>query len=257
MSYAESKDQYGGIRALRDFNVTITPGSTTALLGRNGAGKSTALKLMAGSLLPSAGQVTWNGRSIAGKPPEERVKLGIALVPEGRGMFPGLTVEENLRVGAYVDKPPARELAERLELAFTRLPTLKRLRKSYAGRLSGGEQQMLTVARALMGNPKVLLLDEPSLGLAPKIVEELYVLFGSLRDGVLAMVLVEQYVSYALGLCDYAVVLENGEVDRARHRAGTAAGRTLCPRPTSAEPTNARPEGGAGTAFGQSAPPTH
>ena len=167
---------------------------------------------MSGSLLPSAGQITWNGKSIASKPPEERVGLGIALVPEGRGMFPGLTVEENLRIGAYVDKPKSKELSGRLDLAFSRLPTLKRLRKSYAGRLSGGEQQMLTVARALMGNPKVLLLDEPSLGLAPKIVAELYEVFASLRDGVLAMVVVEQYVSYALGLCDHALVLENGEI---------------------------------------------
>ncbi len=203
---------YGGVRALRDFSLNVTPGSTTALLGRNGAGKSTALKLMAGSLLPSAGHITWNGTGIESKPPEERVMLGIALVPEGRGMFPGLTVEENLRIGAYVSKPNSKELNSRLELAFTRLPTLKRLRKSYAGRLSGGEQQMLTVARALMGNPKVLLLDEPSLGLAPKIVEELYEVFASLRDGVLAMVLVEQYVTYALGLCDHALVLENGEI---------------------------------------------
>lgn len=204
--------QYGGIRALRDFTLKITPGSTTALLGRNGAGKSTALKLMAGSLLPSAGHIEWNGRPIGSKPPEERVKLGIALVPEGRGMFPGLTVEENLRIGAYISKPRAKELNQRIDLAYSRLPTLKRLRRSYAGRLSGGEQQMLTVARALMGNPKVLLLDEPSLGLAPKIVEELYEVFASLRDGVLAMVLVEQYVTYALGLCDHVLVLENGEV---------------------------------------------
>lgn len=203
---------YGGIRALRDFNISVTPGSTTALLGRNGAGKSTALKLMAGSLLPSAGRIQWKGRPIESTPPEERVKLGIALVPEGRGMFPTLTVEENLRIGAYVDKPTSKELGSRLDLAFTRLPTLKRLRKSLAGRLSGGEQQMLTVARALMGNPKVLLLDEPSLGLAPKIVEELYEVFADLRDGVLAMVLVEQYVTYALDLCDHALVLENGEV---------------------------------------------
>jgi branched-chain amino acid transport system ATP-binding protein len=203
---------YGGIRALRDFSMSIPPGSTTALLGRNGAGKSTALKLMSGALFPSGGEVFWNGRRIDGKPPEDRVRMGIALVPEGRGMFPGLTVEENLRVGAYTDKPRAKELKARLDLAFTRLPTLARLRRSAAGRLSGGEQQMLTVARALMGNPKVLLLDEPSLGLAPKVVEELYELFGSLRDGVLSIVLVEQYVSYALGLCDTALVLENGEV---------------------------------------------
>jgi branched-chain amino acid transport system ATP-binding protein len=208
----EVEGSYGGIRALRDFSLKITPGSTIALLGRNGAGKSTALKLMSGGLLPSAGHIWWNGKPIDNKAPEERVRLGISLVPEGRGMFPGLTVEENLRIGAYIDKPKAAELGARLELAFTRLPTLKRLRKSYAGRLSGGEQQMLTVARALMGNPKVLLLDEPSLGLAPKVVEELYEVFASLRDGVLAMVLVEQYVTFALGLCDHALVLENGEI---------------------------------------------
>jgi branched-chain amino acid transport system ATP-binding protein len=203
---------YGGIRALRDFSIRVEPGSTTALLGRNGAGKSTALKLMSGALLPSSGQVLWNGRRIDSRPPEERVRLGIALVPEGRGMFPGLTVEENLRIGAYIDKPRTKELAGRLDMAFTRLPTLRRLRKSMAGRLSGGEQQMLTVARALMGNPRVLLLDEPSLGLAPKIVEELYELFASLRDGELSIVLVEQYVTYALGLCDHALVLEKGDI---------------------------------------------
>jgi branched-chain amino acid transport system ATP-binding protein len=208
----EVEGSYGGIRALRNFSIAIPPGSTTALLGRNGAGKSTALKLMSGALLPSGGEVLWNGRRIDNKPPEDRVRMGIALVPEGRGMFPGLTVEENLRIGAYTDKPRAKELKVRLELAFTRLPTLQRLRRTAAGRLSGGEQQMLTVARALMGNPKVLLLDEPSLGLAPKIVEELYELFGSLRDGELSIVLVEQYVTYALGLCDTALVLENGEV---------------------------------------------
>lgn len=203
---------YGGIRALRDFSISVPAGSTTALLGRNGAGKSTALKLMSGALLPAAGRVTWNGAPIERCPPEQRVRMGISLVPEGRGMFAGLTVEENLRIGAYATKPKRAELTQRLEVAYTRLPTLKRLRRSMAGRLSGGEQQMLTVARALMGEPKVLLLDEPSLGLAPKIVEELYQLFESLRGGEMAIVLVEQYVTYALGLCDHALVLDNGEV---------------------------------------------
>lgn len=203
---------YGGIRALRNFNISVTRGSTTALLGRNGAGKSTALKLMCGSLLPAAGQISWQGKRIDRLPPERRVRLGISLVPEGRGIFPGLTVEESLRMGAYALRPKRAELDQQLDLAYTRLPTLKRLRRTMAGRLSGGEQQMLTVARALMGNPKVLLLDEPSLGLAPKIVEELYQLFESLRGGEMALVLVEQYVTYALGLCDHALVLENGEV---------------------------------------------
>jgi branched-chain amino acid transport system ATP-binding protein len=202
---------YGGVRALRNFSISIAPGATIALLGRNGAGKSTALKLMSGALLPASGQVTWDGRSIESKPPEERVRLGISLAPEGRGMFPGLTVDENLRIGAYIHKPRSKELAARTELAYTRLPGLKRLRRSLAGRLSGGEQQMLAVARALMSNPKVLLLDEPSLGLAPKVVADLYEVFDSLRDGILAMVLVEQYVTYALGLCDHAMVLDNGE----------------------------------------------
>jgi branched-chain amino acid transport system ATP-binding protein len=170
------------------------------------------LKLMSGGLLPSGGQILWDGRSIASMPPEERVSLGIALVPEGRGIFPGLTVEENLRIGAYFEKPKAKEVAARLELAFSRLPLLVRLRRNLAGGLSGGEQQMLTVARALMGNPRVLLLDEPSLGLAPKVVEELYALFAALQDGELAIVLVEQYVTYALGLCEHALVLDNGEI---------------------------------------------
>jgi branched-chain amino acid transport system ATP-binding protein len=208
----EVEGSYGGIRALRDFSLSVAPGSTTALLGRNGAGKSTALKLMSGALSPSAGEIRWNGQRIDGKPPEERVRMGIALAPEGRGMFPGLTVEENLRIGAYADRPKAKELAARMDVAYSRLPMLKRLRRSFAGRLSGGEQQMLAVARALMGNPKVLLLDEPSLGLAPKIVEELYGVFSSLCDGVLSIVLVEQYVTYALSLCDQAIVLDNGEI---------------------------------------------
>jgi branched-chain amino acid transport system ATP-binding protein len=203
---------YGGIRALRNFSLAVPPGSTTALLGRNGAGKSTALKLMSGGLLPSAGQVLWEGRPIDSLPPEERVRLGIALVPEGRGIFPSLTVEENLRIGAYFEQPAKSELASRMDLAFQRLPLLVRLRRNLAGGLSGGEQQMLTVARALMGNPRVLLLDEPSLGLAPKVVEQLYELFASLQDGQLAIVLVEQYVTFALGLCDNALVLDNGEV---------------------------------------------
>jgi branched-chain amino acid transport system ATP-binding protein len=203
---------YGGIRALRDFSLTIAPGSTTALLGRNGAGKSTALKLMSGGLLPSAGSITWRGKGIESMPPEERVRLGISLVPEGRGIFPGLTVEENLRIGAYYVHPGAKELAERMELAYQRLPRLRALRRNLAGGLSGGEQQMLTVARALMCDPQVLLLDEPSLGLAPKVVEQLYELFASLQDGRLAIVLVEQYVTFALGLCDHAIVLDNGEV---------------------------------------------
>jgi branched-chain amino acid transport system ATP-binding protein len=203
---------YGGVRALRDFNITVAAGTMTALLGRNGAGKSTALKLMSGGLLPTSGSVTWDGRSIVGLPPEERVRLGIALVPEGRGIFPTLSVEENLKIGTYFQKPPARELKTRLDLAFERMPGLVRLRTNLAGGLSGGEQQMLTIARALMGQPKVLLLDEPSLGLAPKIVEELYKLLASLNDGELAIVLVEQYVGFALDLCSRALVLSNGEI---------------------------------------------
>jgi branched-chain amino acid transport system ATP-binding protein len=207
---------YGGVRALRDFNLTVTAGSMTALLGRNGAGKSTALKLMSGGLQPNGGSITWNGKSIVNLPPEERVRLGIALVPEGRGIFPTLTVEENLKIGTYFRRPSPRELKARLELAFERMPNLVRLRGNLAGGLSGGEQQMLTVARALMGKPKVLLLDEPSLGLAPKIVEELYKLLASLDDGELAIVLVEQYVGFALELCNKALVLSNGEtvIDR-------------------------------------------
>jgi branched-chain amino acid transport system ATP-binding protein len=216
LSLKSVEGSYGGVRALRDFNLSVAAGSMTALLGRNGAGKSTALKLMSGGLLPNNGSITWNGRSIVGLPPEERVRLGIALVPEGRGIFPTLTVEENLKIGTYFTKPSPRDLKARLELAFERMPTLVRLRGNLAGGLSGGEQQMLTIARALMGQPKVLLLDEPSLGLAPKIVEELYKLLASLDDGELAIVLVEQYVSFALDLCDRALVLANGEtvIDR-------------------------------------------
>jgi branched-chain amino acid transport system ATP-binding protein len=203
---------YGGVRGLRDFSVTVRPGSTVALLGRNGAGKSTALKLMSGGLLPSAGEILWEGRSVALLPPEERIRLGIALVPEGRGIFGGLTVEENIKIGAYFERPSRATMASRLELAFTRIPSLVPIRKQRAAGLSGGQQQMVTVARALAGEPKVLLLDEPSLGLAPKIVEQLYELFASLADGKMAVVLVEQYIGFALSLCEDALVLASGEV---------------------------------------------
>jgi branched-chain amino acid transport system ATP-binding protein len=212
LEITSAEGSYGGIRALRGFTLSVPAGSTIALLGRNGAGKSTALKIMSGGLLPSAGDVTWDGSSIASMPPEERVRLGIALVPEGRGIFPGLTVEENLRMGAYSHKPKRKELDRRLEVAYGQLPDLVRLRKQLAGGLSGGQQQMLTVARALAGEPRVLLLDEPSLGLAPLVVEQLYALFASLAGGDLSIVLVEQYIGFALKLCDYTLVLSNGEV---------------------------------------------
>jgi branched-chain amino acid transport system ATP-binding protein len=203
---------YGQIQAVRNFNLTLEPGKSVALLGRNGAGKTTTLRLISGVIKPAAGEVVWDGKVVSQLPPEERVRHGIVLVPEGRGIFPALTVGENLRFGAYWEKPKRPVLQERLEYVFSFLPKLATLKGQQAGSLSGGEQQMVAVGRALMSNPKALLLDEPSLGLAPMVVESLYELFAQLVKTGIALVLVEQYIAFALQLCDDVIGLNKGNI---------------------------------------------
>lgn len=204
--------RYGQIVAVRDIALTLETGKCLALLGRNGAGKSTLLKLIAGTIPPAVGSVHWNGVNLANQPPEQRLHSGVVLVPEGRGIFPALTVDENLRMGAYWQRPKRSVYQARWDGVTEHFPRLRKLRQQTAGSLSGGEQQMVAVARALMSDPTLLLLDEPSLGLAPMVVESLYEVFASLKQTSMTIVLVEQFVEYALGLADEVVALNKGEI---------------------------------------------
>jgi branched-chain amino acid transport system ATP-binding protein len=204
--------RYGEITAVRDVSLSLYAGDSLALIGRNGAGKSTMLRLAAGVVQPFAGDVRWKGRSIVGLAPERRVRQGIVLVPEGRGIFPGLTVDENLRMGAFWHRPRGAAARRSLEEVYELLGVLGQRRSQPAGSLSGGEQQLLAIGRGLLSNPQVLLFDEPSLGLAPKMIEALYGILGTLKDRGIAFILVEQYVPLALRLCDRVLGLQKGAV---------------------------------------------
>lgn len=219
---------YGEILAVRKLNLTLHPGETLAVIGRNGAGKSTTLRLIAGVLQPRAGDIQWRGVSIVGTRPEQRARTGIALVPEGRGVFPALTVEENLRMGAYSDKPRGKALTRRFDEVYGLLPRLSDLQRRLAGNLSGGEQQLLAIGRALMSHPEVLLLDEPSLGLSPIMVDRVYEVLHALKQRAdVAIILVEQYVHLALDLCDWAIGLEKGYTVMSGPASEIAAQRDL------------------------------
>lgn len=202
---------YGATRALFGIDLQVAAGSVTALLGANGAGKTTTLRALCG-LIRRQGQVTLAGQRIDGMATEEIVRLGVAHVPDGRGTFTGLTTEENLRMGACTrrDRAGVRDDFERLYEYF---PRLKERRHQQAGTLSGGEQQMLAIARALMLRPKLLLMDEPSFGLAPKVVQDIFRIMQRVRnEQQVAILLVEQNASLALGLADHAYLLETGRI---------------------------------------------
>lgn len=205
------------IRVLRGVSLSVDAGRIVALLGANGGGKTTTLKAISGMLKTEEGQVTegsieFNGRRIDRLGPEDIAVLGISQAMEGRRVLEHLSVEENLLVGAYrrKDRPGVRQ---DLEMVFDYFPTVKRLRRRMSGYLSGGEQQMLVIGRALMARPKLMLLDEPSLGLAPLLVEEIYEIISKINaDQKMAILLVEQNVRAALGIADHAHVLENGRI---------------------------------------------
>ena len=203
---------YGPVTAVRNIDVEVRDGEVLAILGRNGAGKTTAMKAFAGLLPVSSGRITHDGTDIHELPAEERVARGIVLVPEGRGVFADLTVRENLFMGAYHRRRSPRALRADVDSATERFPRLSERLDQRAGSLSGGEQQMLAIARGLMSEPSVLMIDEPSLGLAPVIVDTLYEFLGTLRETGITLVIVEQYVHVALSIADRAYVLDKGDI---------------------------------------------
>jgi branched-chain amino acid transport system ATP-binding protein len=202
---------YGAIHALKGISVTVEEGQIVTLVGANGAGKSTTLRAVSGLLKPSSGAIRFRGASIAGRPAHEIVKLGISQVPEGRIVFANLSVADNLDLGAYLRRDRA-GIAEDLKRVFQLFPRLLERRRQPAGTLSGGEQQMLAIGRALMARPSLLLMDEPSLGLAPKLVREIFDVIRQIRGQGTTIVLVEQNARMALAIADRGYVLETGEV---------------------------------------------
>ncbi|MEN3358737.1 MAG: branched-chain amino acid transport system ATP-binding protein [Mycobacteriales bacterium] len=204
---------YGKIEAIRGISLTVDAGEIVTLIGANGAGKTTTLKTLSGLRRVTSGRVRFDGADITNTPGHQRVTLGLCQAPEGRGIFPGMTVLENLEMGTYARKSPDR--AGDLDRAFTLFPRLAERRRQYGGTLSGGEQQMLAIARALMARPKLLLLDEPSMGLAPLIVQQIFGILRGINSQGTTILLVEQNATQALALSHRAYVLETGRVVRA------------------------------------------
>jgi branched-chain amino acid transport system ATP-binding protein len=204
--------RYGAIIALRGVSINVDQGELVALLGVNGAGKSTTLGCIAGVLKPWKGDISFEGAPIPGKTPEQIARLGISLVPEGRDIFPSLTVEENLRLGGFILKEKG-DYKRNLEEVFELFPVLKERLQQPGGTLSGGEQQQLAIARALMSNPRLLMLDEPSLGLAPALVDQIFELIARLHQRGVTILLVEQNVDRSLEIVDRAYVMNTGLIE--------------------------------------------
>lgn len=224
MALLEIKDlkvSYGFIAALKGININVEKGQIVALLGSNGAGKTTTLRAISGAIKPESGKIVLDGKEIDGQPTYKIAKAGITQSPEGRLLFPELTVEENLRVGAYglktkvidgVKVTEKEQLNRNFERVYKLFPILRERRTQVANTLSGGEQQMVAIGRALMSNPKVLLLDEPSLGLAPLVIEEIFKAFTKIREEGTTILIVEQNALQTLRIADYAYVLELGKI---------------------------------------------
>lgn len=203
---------YGSIQALRGVSLRVETGERVALLGPNGAGKTTTLRTISGLLHPSSGVISLNDSPIHNLPPHEIVRLGVVQLPEGRDLFPTLTVEENLRFGYITRRKDKSGYVDALDSAFERFPRLKERRRQAAGTLSGGEQQMLGISRALMSNPTLLMVDELSLGLAPIIVEQLFDILADVNREGTSILIVEQFVHMALAHTDRAYVLSKGQI---------------------------------------------
>jgi len=202
---------YGKIIAVKDVSVTVNEGEIVTLIGSNGAGKSTTLRTISGLIKPKSGEITFNGKRIDGVPGHEIVGMGICHSPEGRRIFPRMTVKENLELGAFLRNDKAAVNAD-MDRVLDLFPRLKERIKQTAGTMSGGEQQMLAVSRALMGDPKLLLLDEPSMGLAPVLVELIFDTIVKIRKQGITILLIEQNATAALEVADRAYVLESGKV---------------------------------------------
>ncbi len=201
---------YGPVAALQNVSLEVREKSIVAIIGANGAGKTTMLNTLSGLVKPKSGTVTFKGKPLPHRP--HRIpRLGLVHVPEGRKIFSGLSIEENLLAGAYIESDP-KKVEERKNAMFERFPILASRREQMAGTLSGGEQQMLAIARGLMSDPGMVLMDEPSLGLAPLVVQAVFQLIREIRDNGRTILLVEQNAQKALALCDYAYVLENGKI---------------------------------------------
>jgi branched-chain amino acid transport system ATP-binding protein len=216
MQLLELKDvtaAYGAVQALKSFSLSVRKGEIVALLGSNGAGKSTTLRTISGLMKPVSGQVLWQGAPIGGMHPEKVVRLGISHVPEGRRVFPGLTVRENIMLGAS-SRPgmPRAQMAREVDAMFDLFPEIRRFADALGWTLSGGQQQMVAVARGLMAKPELLLLDEPSLGLAPLIVQQVFRIIAKIRESGTTVLLVEQNARIALSIADRGYVLETGRL---------------------------------------------
>ncbi len=206
---------YGKVEVLHGIDIEVPRGKVVTLIGSNGAGKTTTMRAVCGMIAPSAGEITLNGQRVDGKEPYHVARLGLAHSPEGRRVFATMTVTDNLRLGAfprYTGARPRGDIEGDLERAMELFPRLKERRLQLAGTLSGGEQQMLAMARATMLNPEVVLLDEPSMGLAPILVEEVFRIIARLKSQGVTMLLVEQFAAAALAVADYGYVLENGRI---------------------------------------------
>ena len=214
MALLEVKDlhvYYGMIHAIKGISFTVEKGEIVTLIGANGAGKSTTLRTITGLVKAASGSVLWNDTELLGKPIDEIFKSGIAMVPEGRRVFSDLTVLENLRIGAYLRKD-TEEIDKDIEWVYSLFPRLKERYWQYAGTLSGGEQQMLAVGRALMSRPKLMMMDEPSLGLAPLVVQDIFGIIKEINRQGVTILLIEQNANMALRIADRGYVLETGRI---------------------------------------------